>query len=360
MKLGVALPLIDVAVGGDPAAIREFAQTAEEIGYQDLAAPDHVLGVNVATRPDWGDRNTSADLFHDPFVLFGFLANCTRNVEFSTQVLILAQRQAVLVAKQAASLDVLCGGRFRLGVGVGWNPVEFTGLNENFRNRGRRSEEQVEVMQALWAEPHVTFAGKYHTIEDAGINPLPLHRKVPIWFGGHAEVTMQRVVKWGDGWMPLNYAPGDEAVAAFDKLRAMAEAAGRDPASIGIDTRTTVGIGAEAEWRETARFWKSAGVTHLTPGDLFGARASAPHRRSDARRPSRRDQALLERGRRSAVSARGPGRVADILAPASARGLQLVATRPSPGARSRPVRRMTGASAASGRRERDYAITRKR
>jgi alkanesulfonate monooxygenase SsuD/methylene tetrahydromethanopterin reductase-like flavin-dependent oxidoreductase (luciferase family) len=145
MKLGVALPFIDVAVGGDPAAIREFAQTAEEIGYQDLAAPDHVLGVNVASRPDWGDRNTSADLFHDPFALFGFLAACTRNIEFSTQVLILAQRQAVLVAKQAASLDVLCGGRFRLGVGVGWNPVEFVGLNENFRNRGRRSEEQVEA-----------------------------------------------------------------------------------------------------------------------------------------------------------------------------------------------------------------------
>jgi probable F420-dependent oxidoreductase len=270
MKLGVALPFIDVAVGGNPAAIREFAQTAEEIGYQDLAAPDHVLGVNIASRPDWGDRNTSADLFHDPFVLFGFLAACTRNIEFSTQVLILAQRQALLVAKQAASLDVLCGGRFRLGVGVGWNPVEFVGLNENFRNRGRRSEEQVEVMQALWAEPHVTFAGKYHTIEDAGINPLPTHRRVPIWFGGHADATMERVVKWGDGWMPLNYAPGADAIAAFDKLRAIAEAAGRDPASIGIDTRTTVGIGAEAEWRETVRFWKSCGVTHLTLGTYSG------------------------------------------------------------------------------------------
>src|SRR5262249_28855064 len=152
MKLGVALPFTDVAVGGDPTAIREFAQTAEEIGYQDLAAPDHVLGVNVASRPDWGDRNTSADLFNDPFARFGFLAACTRHIGFWTQVLIIAQRQAVLVAKQAASLDVLCGGRrFRLGIGVGWNPVEFVGLNENFRNRGRRSEEQVGVMQALWA-----------------------------------------------------------------------------------------------------------------------------------------------------------------------------------------------------------------
>jgi probable F420-dependent oxidoreductase len=268
MKLGVALPLIDVDVGGDPAAIREFAQVAEAIGYQDLSAPDHVLGVNVASRPDWGDRNTSADLFHDPFVLFGFLAGCTEKVEFSTQVLILAQRQAVLVAKQAASLDVLCGGRFRLGVGVGWNPVEFVGLNEEFHNRGRRSEEQVEVMQALWAEPHVTFNGKFHTIQDAGINPLPVKRSIPIWYGGHAEATLHRVVKYGDGWMPLNYAP--EAAASIARLRSLAEAAGRDPSTIGIDTRVTVGIGEEAEWRDTVRFWRSCGVSHLTLGTYSG------------------------------------------------------------------------------------------
>jgi probable F420-dependent oxidoreductase len=270
MKLGVALPLIDVAVGGDPSAIRAFAQTAEDIGYQDLAAPDHVLGVNVASRPDWGDRNTSADLFHDPFVLFGFLAGCTRTIGFSTQVLILAQRQAVLVAKQAACLDVLCGGRFRLGIGVGWNPVEFVGLNENFHERGRRSEEQVAVMKALWAEPHVTFKGRFHTIEDAGINPLPLGRSIPIWYGGHADATLHRVVKWGDGWMPLAYAPGEEASTAISKLHGYAEAAGRDPSSIGIDTRVSVGIGAEAEWREAVRFWKSCGVTHLTLATYSG------------------------------------------------------------------------------------------
>ena len=270
MKLGVALPLIDVEVGGDPAAIREFAQAAEDIGYQDLSAPDHVLGVNTASRPDWGDRNTSADLFHDPFVLFGFLAGVTKKVEFSTQVLILAQRQAALVAKQAACLDVLCGGRFRLGIGVGWNPVEFVGLNEDFHNRGRRSEEQVEVMRALWAEPHVTFKGKFHTIEDAGINPLPVNRSIPIWYGGHADATLHRVVKWGAGWMPLSHGPGAEAAAAIAKLRGYSEAAGRDPASIGIDTRVTVGSGAEAEWRDTVRFWKSCGVTHLTLGTYSG------------------------------------------------------------------------------------------
>src|SRR5246500_2517056 len=240
MKLGVALPIVDI--GGKPVALREFAQAAEEIGYQGIAAPDHVLGANLASRPGWTQpRARSTDLYHDPFVLFGFLAGCTNIGDFSTQVLILPQRQTVLVAKQAACLDVLSGGRFRLGIGVGWNEVEFVGLNENFRNRGRRSEEQVEVMRALWAEPHVTFAGKYHTIEDAGINPLPKRRRVPIWFGGHADVTMERVVKWGDGWMPLNYAPGDDAIAAFGKLCAMAEAAGRDPAGIGIDTRTTIG-----------------------------------------------------------------------------------------------------------------------
>jgi probable F420-dependent oxidoreductase len=264
MKLGVAIPVIDATVGSDPAALREFAQAAEALGYQDLSAPDHVLGVNEASRPGWGDRNTSSDLFHDPFALFSFLAGVTRTIEFSTQVLILAQRQAVLVAKQAASLDVLSGGRFRLGVGVGWNEVEFVGLNENFRNRGRRSEEQVRVMKALWAEPHITFRGKYHTIEDVGINPLPLQRTIPVWFGGHAEVTMRRVVEWGDGWMPMAYGPGDEARTAFDKLRGMAAAAGRDPASVGIDTRTTAGIGGEAEWRDSVRFWKSCGVTHLT------------------------------------------------------------------------------------------------
>ena len=134
MKIGITLPLVDI--GGEPATVRDFAQAAEGLGYQHLGAPDHVLGANIANRPDWGNRNTSKDLFHDPFVMFGFLAACTKSIGFSTQVLILAQRQTALVAKQAACLDVLSGGRFRLGVGVGWNPVEFVGLNENFKDRG--------------------------------------------------------------------------------------------------------------------------------------------------------------------------------------------------------------------------------
>jgi probable F420-dependent oxidoreductase len=279
MRLGVMMPLTDI--GGEPGVVREFAQAAEEIGYTNLGLPDHVLGVNVASRPDWGDRNTSADLFHDPFVCFGFLAGvCRPSTEFSTQVLILAQRQAVLVAKQAASLDVLCGGRFRLGVGVGWNPVEFTGLNEDFSNRGRRSAEQVQVMQALWAEPHVTFKGRWHTIEDAGINPLPVNRRIPVWFGGNVQQTLERIARIGDGWIMNAYPPGDAALAEFDKLRRLTEQAGRDPARIGIEVWISSGAGSEADWREEARFWKRAGVTHLT---LFNAFARRHHTRIPGR-----------------------------------------------------------------------------
>ncbi|HEU0157575.1 MAG TPA: LLM class F420-dependent oxidoreductase [Stellaceae bacterium] len=269
MQLGALLPLGDI--GGDPAVLRDYASAAEAIGYDFIEAPDHVLGVNAASRPGW-DRNTSEDLFHDPFVLFGYLAGCTKKLGFSTGVLILAQRQAVLVAKQAACLDVLSGGKFRLGVGVGWNEVEFTGLNENFHNRGRRSAEQVQVMQALWASPHVTFKGKWHNIEDAGINPRPASGRVPVWFGGHHERTLERIAKWGDGWMPNAYAPGQEALDIFAKLRRMTEAAGRDPAKIGIEVWVSMGSGAESDWRSEAAFWKKAGATHLALTTTFNRR----------------------------------------------------------------------------------------
>ncbi len=271
MRLGVMLPLGDI--GGEPQVVRDFALAAEDLGYGNLGLADHVLGVNAASRPDWGDRNTSADLFHDPFVCFGFLAAlCRPSTEFSTQVLILAQRQAVLVAKQAASLDLLCGGRFRLGVGVGWNPVEFTGLNENFANRGRRSAEQVAVMQRLWAEPHVSFKGRWHEIDDAGINPLPVHRRIPVWFGGHVDQTLERIATLGDGWIMNAYAPGAEIEAELAKLRRLAEAAGRDPAAIGLDVWVSGGAGDEASWRQEVGYWKRAGATHITLTNTFGRR----------------------------------------------------------------------------------------
>ncbi len=165
-------------------------------------------------------------------------------------VLILAQRQAVLVAKQAASLDELSNGRLRLGVGVGWNELEFTGLNENFNNRGKRSEEQVQVMQALWANAHVDFKGKYHTIDDSGINPRPKSGRVPVWFGGHVDATLERTAKWGDGWMPLAYAADDTALAAFEKLRGLIRAAGRKQEDVGIEVWCSLGNAIPDEWRK--------------------------------------------------------------------------------------------------------------
>ena len=275
MKLGISVPFVDT--GGDPVIVRDFAQAAEGLGYDGIGAPDHVLGVNVASRPDWDrQRNTSADAFHDPFVLFGFLAGCTKRIEFSTQVMILAQRQTALVAKQAASLDVLSGGRFRFGIGIGWNPVEYLGLNEDFHNRGKRSEEQVKVMQALWAEPHVKFAGAWHTIDDAGINPLPTKRRIPLWFGGHQDVTLRRIAKYGDGWIMLAHPAGDTAAAEFAKLRSYMKEAGRDPDAVGIEVWVSAGAGGPDDWRRELQAWKALGVTHATLNNTY---ARSPHKR---------------------------------------------------------------------------------
>ena len=272
MKLGCTVPLVDT--GGDPGFVRDYAQTAEGLGYDGLAAPDHVLGVNVDSRPGW-TRNTSKDFFHDPFVMFGFLAACTKTIEFSTQVMILAQRQTALVAKQAASLDVLSRGRFRFGIGIGWNEVEFVGLNESFKNRGKRSEEQVEVMRKLWAEPHVTFKGQWHTLEDCGINPLPTRGRIPLWFGGHEDVTLKRIAKWGDGWIMLAHGV-TEAGAQFEKLRQYTREAGRDPKSVGLEVWVSTGAGGPDDWRCEFQAWKALGVTHVTVNSTY---ARGPHTR---------------------------------------------------------------------------------
>ena len=277
MQLGVSLPVADI--GTNPAVVRDYAQAAEELGYSHLLVGDHVVGTNptadrgvfVSSAAAMASRNinfrrvgSTQYAFHDPFVLFGFLTGLTQRIGFAVGVLILAQRQAVLVAKQAASLDVLCGGRLRLGVGVGWNEIEFIALNESFHNRGRRSEEQVRVMQALWAEPHVTFTGDFHRLEDVGINPRPAGGRVPIWFGGDADATFHRAARYGDGFMPINYPPGDAALQAFDKLRKLTQNAGRDPAAMGLEVWVSPGAGTEADWRREIAFWKAAAVTHVT------------------------------------------------------------------------------------------------
>jgi probable F420-dependent oxidoreductase len=276
MQLGASLPVGDIGTG--PAVLRDYAQEAEGRGFAYLLAPDHVLGANPAADHQGRRVGTTATAYHDPFVLFGFLAGCTQKIGFASGVLILAQRQAALVAKQAASLDVLCGGngRFRLGIGVGWNEVEFIGLNEDFHNRGKRSAEQVRVMRALWAEPHVTFDGEFHHIDDAGINPRPASGRVPIWYGGHAEATFRRAARYGDGFMPLAYPMGDAALAAFDKLRGLLRENGRDPATFGLEVWVSPGTGDEDDWRKEIAFWKNAGVTHATVHTTY---ASPNHKR---------------------------------------------------------------------------------
>jgi probable F420-dependent oxidoreductase len=279
--LGASLPLVDI--GGDPIVARDYAQAAEGLGFAYLVAPDHVTGVNPATEGAGLHAGTSGQVYHDPFVLFGFLAGCTQRIGFATGVLILPQRQTVLVAKQAACLDVLCGGRFRLGIGVGWSKPEFVALNEDFHTRGRRSEEQVPLMQALWAEPHVSFSGRWHRVEDAGINPRPASGKVPVWYGGHEDVTLRRVANWGDGWMPLDYAPDDSALAVFDKLRAYTREAGRDPGEIGLEVWVSAGAGGPDEWRKEIAFWKAAGVTHATVHTTY---PRGHHRRIEGRTPA--------------------------------------------------------------------------
>lgn len=274
MKLGATMPIVDIGTG--PAVVRDFAQAVEGLGFDYLQAPDHVLGVNPDVAVGTRRMGTTVSAFHDPFVLFAYLAGVTQKLGFSAGVLILAQRQAALVAKQAASLDALCEGRFRLGVGVGWNEIEFQGLGVDFHTRGKRSEEQVRFMQALWAEPHITFKGEFHQLDNGGLNPRPKSGRVPIWFGGHAEATFRRTAAYGDGFMPLAWPAGDEALEAFEKLRGLIRAEGRDPASVGLEVWVSPGIGGPDDWRKEFTFWKKAGVTHVTAHTTY---VSGHHKR---------------------------------------------------------------------------------
>ncbi|MGQ0549718.1 MAG: LLM class F420-dependent oxidoreductase [Armatimonadota bacterium] len=272
MKLGVVFPQTEI--GNDAAAIRDFAQAVEALGYAHLAAYDHVLGADPTVprgqAREWLGSYTLADPFHEVFVLFGYLAGSTRRIELGTGVLILPQRQTALVAKQAAELDVLSGGRVRLGVGLGWNSVEYEALGMDFRTRGARMSEQVKVLRALWTQESVTFSGRWHHIVAAGINPMPIQRPIPIWMGGSADAALRRTARLADGWFfgggqpdPYTRSAPVNRQELVERLRGYARAAGRDPAALGLEGRVAIGGGGPEEWRKSVEEWKALGATHL-------------------------------------------------------------------------------------------------
>ncbi|MGE5597567.1 MAG: LLM class F420-dependent oxidoreductase [Hyphomicrobiales bacterium] len=259
MNIGVVFPQTEF--GNDPSLIKDFAQAAEELGYSHLLAYDHVLGaVHEGREPRLTGPYTERTPFHEPFVLFSFLAAVTGTLEFVTGVLILPQRQTALVAKQAAELDVLSGGRLRLGVGTGWNWVEYDALNENFHNRGRRQEEQIEVLRRLWNEEVVDYTGRWHRIDRANILPRP-QNQIPIWLGGFSEPAFRRAARIADGFIFSRSGP--ESVQTMERVRGWVREAGRDPDQFGIEAIQPFAAGPD-KWAPYADTWRKAGATHIS------------------------------------------------------------------------------------------------
>ena len=278
MQLGAIFPQTEI--GADPIAVRDFAQAAEAMGYEHLLVFDHVLGADPSKRESWDRPYSHSDMFHEPFVLFGYLAGVTDKIQMTTGVLILGQRQTALVAKQAAEVDVLTGGRLRLGIGIGWNHVEYEALGEDFSNRGRRSVEQIRLLRALWTEEVISFDGRYHKVSHAGINPLPVQRPIPIWFGGGADRVMRRIGRMADGWFP-QFQPDSQGQEQLGKMREYARAAGRDPGDIGIEGRVSLASGSPDDWAKSAAAWDELGASHLSVNTMR-AGLSGPDQHIDA------------------------------------------------------------------------------
>ena len=265
MRIGVVFPTY--TIGNDPGGVRDYIETAEALGFKHILTFDHVLGAGLGTRPDWAGPYDYTNAFHEPMVLFGFMAALTRTIELVTGVLILPQRQTALVAKQAAEVDVLSNGRLRLGLGVGWNPIEYEGLGQDFHKRGRRLEEQIALLRALWADDLVTFKGEFDTVIDAGINPLPVNRHIPLWIGGNAEAALKRMARIADGWFPL-FMPGDQGEAIIDRVRQYLLDANRGVSDFGpqfgMDPMLQSGNNGPQEWGAEVEWWKRHGATHLS------------------------------------------------------------------------------------------------
>ena len=259
MRIGVVFPQTEL--GGDPGAVRAYAQRAEELGFTHVLAYDHVVGADPAVHAGWDGPYDVHTTFHEPMVLYGYLAAVT-SMELVTGVIILPQRQTVLAAKQAAEVDLLTGGKFRLGVGIGWNRVEYEALGQDFSTRGKRLAEQITLLRRLWTEQTVSFSGTFEQITGAGLAPMPVQQPIPVWVGAQSPRAYRRAGRLADGWFP-QMAPGPQLDQARRIVTEAASEAGRDPASLGMEGR----LGWQADWDKLAaamRQWQDAGATHLS------------------------------------------------------------------------------------------------
>jgi probable F420-dependent oxidoreductase len=255
MQLNAFFPTRDI--GTDPAKIRDWAQAAQDLGYAYIEVPDHVVG--ATTRDGWTPLYDETNTFHETFVTLGFLAAVTDRIKLSSGILISPQRQTALIAKQAAEVDVLCGGRFRLGIGVGWNHVEYEALGMDWKTRGARQAEQVEVLRRLWCEDLVSFKGRFHDLREVNILPRPVQRPIPIWFGGGSDAVVARAAKLGDGWMPIA-APDAEMEQKLGSLREQLKSHGRDPSKFGLEGWLRMREGDPQRWGAAAEGWRKLGA----------------------------------------------------------------------------------------------------
>jgi probable F420-dependent oxidoreductase len=260
VNIGVVFPQTEI--GSDRGAVRAYGQRVEELGFTHLLAYDHVLGADPEVHKPWTGPYDVHTNFHEPLVLYGYLAALT-SLELVTGIIILPQRQTALVAKQAAEVDLLTGGNFRLGVGLGWNAVEYEALGKTFTDRGSRMGEQVALLRRLWTERSVTFDGQYERVTGAGLWPLPVQRPIPVWFGGQSRPAYVRIGQLADGWFP-QVPPGPR----LDEARAIVEQAavdaGRDPAALGMEGRVSWGEGGAAQLADHVGRWRDAGASHVS------------------------------------------------------------------------------------------------
>jgi probable F420-dependent oxidoreductase len=260
MRIGVVLPQTEI--GGDVGAVRAYGEAVDALGYAHLLAYDHVLGADPAVHTGWNGPYDVTTTFHEPFVVFGYLAAIT-SLELVTGIIILPQRQTALVAKQAAEVDLLTGGRFRLGVGLGWNAVEYEALGKDFSDRGKRIGEQVELLRRLWTEPTVSHTGPFERVTGAGLAPLPVQRPIPVWFGASSPAAYRRAGRLADGWFPM-MAPGPHLDEARAIVEGAAAEAGRDPTTLGMEGGVRLRDGDVAKLVGHVAKWEQAGATHVS------------------------------------------------------------------------------------------------